>query len=62
MKKEKLIEKLNEMPEGAEVYLFDYRKNKLDDAEMVSNFDVELIEKSEIVDENVDSFVVISFE
>lgn len=62
MKKEDLVKKLNELPEGTEVYLFDYRKTKLDDSEMLSNFDVELIEKSEIVDENVNSFAVISFE
>ena len=31
MKKEKLIEELSKLPDGLEVYLFDWRKNLADD-------------------------------
>lgn len=67
MKKEKLIEELQKLPEGIDVCVCDWRKNLNDDCGEGSSvgiypdFKVELLDKSEIKD-GCTPFVVLSIE
>jgi hypothetical protein len=55
MKKEVLIEKLNELPDNCDVYLFDYQK-KENNAGLINAYSVEEIDSDE------GNFGIISFE
>jgi hypothetical protein len=55
MKKEVLIEKLNELPDNCDVYLFDYKKKDNKD-ELMNAYGVEEIDSDEGI------FGIISFE
>lgn len=57
MKKEDLIKELEMLPDGVDIYLFNYNKNTLKNSDIIENYKVEMIESFDDKD-----FAVISFE